>query len=149
MTPEANTEQHPQDLNVAADEISIYQGGNLTTVSIEELLGNEVAVRQLVNELNLSKRDYKQSRSEIEQLKLERAGYALQPAILGFVAALNILGVILVGLGTNYVTSNTPPSGSLLILIIGGAITLLTAIAPVLLPLLIEFYSKKRGKNAN
>lgn len=148
MSHEIRTEQPTQNLNVAADEISIYQGGNLTTVTIEDLLENEVALRQLVNGLNLVKRENDRFKENIEQLKLERAGYVLQPALLGFVAAINILGMIMVGLGTNYVTSDSPPQAAWAILLIGGLISLLTAIAPVLLPLLIEHYGK-RGKNAN
>jgi hypothetical protein len=58
-----------QNLNVAADESSIYQGGNLTAVSIEDLLDNDVAIRQLVNELNLTKRANERSRTEIEALR--------------------------------------------------------------------------------
>jgi hypothetical protein len=145
---EHNTQQQTQNLNVAADEISIYQGGKLTTVDIEELLDNEVAVRQLVNDLNLAKRDNERSKRIIEQLRLERAGYALQPAILAFVAAVNILGVVLVGVGTNYVTSSAPPPAAWVILIVGAFISLLTAIAPVVLPLLIDFYSKRK-RDAN
>lgn len=148
MSHEIRTEQPTQDLNVVADELSIYQGGNLTPVTIDDLLENEVAIRQLVNDLNRVKRESERFRSTIDQLKLERAGYALQPAILGFVAAINILGMIMVGLGTNYVTSDSPPQAAWVILAIGGLISVLTAVAPVLLPLLIEHYGK-RGKNAN
>ncbi len=148
MSQEIRTEQPTQNLNVAADEISIYQGGNLTPVTIEDLLDNEIALRQLVNDLNLVKRENDRFKQTIEQLRLERAGYVLQPTLLVFVGMINILGVIAVGVGTNYVTSNSPPPAAWAVLAIGVLVSLLSAVAPVLLPLLIEHYSK-RGKNAD
>lgn len=144
MATETNNQPQTQSLNVAADEFSIYQDGKLSIVTIEELLENEVALRQLVNDFNLIKRDNDRSKKIIDQLKLERAGYALQPPILSLVATINILGVVLVGLGTNYVTSSTPPSGAWVILIIGALICLLTAVTPIALPILIEGYSKRK-----
>jgi hypothetical protein len=133
-----------QDLNVAADESSIYQGGNLPKVSVEELLDNEVAIRQLVNELNLTKRDNESSRAEIEALKLERTGYAMQPWLLAFTAIMNLFGIVLVGIGTNLLTSanNTPFAGW--ILGIGIIISILSGSCPVFLPLLIQHVSEKQ-----
>ena len=52
----AGAEPKEKALNIAADEVSVYEGGNLFTVRIEELLDNEVAVRQVVNERNRTKR---------------------------------------------------------------------------------------------
>ena len=34
----------------------VYEGGALNTISIDELLGNKVAIRQLVNEVNAKNR---------------------------------------------------------------------------------------------
>jgi hypothetical protein len=134
-----------QNLNVAADEGSIYQGGHLSAVNIEDLLENEVAIRQLINDLNLTKRDNERSRAEIEALKLERTGYAMQPWLLGFTAIMNLFGVVLVGIGTNLLTSTNSPAFSGWILGIGVTISILSGLGPTFLPFLIKHVSEKQN----
>ncbi len=47
--PHARAEGH--NLNVVAEATAIYEGGNLIPVSINDLIHNEVALRQLINTL--------------------------------------------------------------------------------------------------
>lgn len=145
MNNQSNVAQPTEDLNVASDAVSIYEGGNLRTVTIEELVDNDVALRQLINDFNLTKRENENIKKRIETLNLERAGYVLQPWILTFVAAMNILGVAIVGLATNYVTSNTPPPAAMLLLILGIIISVFSAVAPILLPIIIAKYSRSQN----
>jgi hypothetical protein len=51
--------EHDRDVSVVADAVSIYAGGKLTAVAIQDLLNNEVAVRQLINDYNQTKRQPK------------------------------------------------------------------------------------------
>jgi nitroreductase len=137
-----NHEEEPPAITVVADAVSIYAGGKLTAVGISELLNNEVAVRQLINDYNQTKRENHQLHDQIQRLTVERAGLALQPAILGANAVFGIVGALLVGLGTNFITGERPPSGSWLLLFLGALISLVSAILPIGLPLLIARHSK-------
>lgn len=65
-----DAEEREVAASVVADAVSIYEGGKLTAVSITELLNNEVAVRQLINDYNQTKRDNQELENEIERLKL-------------------------------------------------------------------------------
>jgi hypothetical protein len=137
-----------QSVTVVADAVSIYAGGQLTAVSIAELLNNEVAVRQLINDYNQTKKDNQELEDDIRRLTVERAGLALQPAILGANAFFGIVGALLVGLGTNFVTSEKPPVGALFLLILGAIISLVSALLPIGLPLLIARHSKGKRNAA-
>jgi hypothetical protein len=142
--------QGPQttNLTVVADEVSIYEGGRLAAVAITELLNNEVAVRQLINDYNQTKRDNQELENEVQRLNVERAGLALQPALLGANAIFSIVGALLIGLGTNYVTSAQPPAGAWLILCLGGLIAVVSAIVPIALPMLIVRHTNKAKADA-
>ena len=59
----------PETKNTISPQITmgeIYEGGSLNSISIPELLNNEVAIRQLVNEVN-----YKNT--QIENLNNEKS----------------------------------------------------------------------------
>ena len=133
------------DLNVAADETSIYEDGNLTGVYTADLLGNEVGIRQVLNDLNLMKRDNRLLKTQIERLKLEQSGYKLQPYLLVFVAVMNLIGTALVGIGTNLLTGSTVPPYATHIFILGIFIAVLSAAVPPVLPLIIRYNSKEKN----
>lgn len=146
--PANGGEPPPVNLNVVADDVLVYQGGNLLSVDIDELLDNEVAIRQLVNEVNKIKRLNKTYEDEINHLKIERSGYLLQPWLLLAFSVINVIGVVLVGVAANYVTETTPPPASWIVLVSASLVVLVTAAAPVALPILIEKTSRLR-RNAN
>lgn len=135
-------QQATENLNVTGAS-SIYEGGTLKGVSIIDLLGNEIAIRQLINERNLLAREAEDVKAEVQRLRIERAGYALQPALASFVGAVNILGIILVGLGINYLSVATPPAGAWIVLVVGAVLALLSTIATIVLPTLIHNVSKR------
>jgi hypothetical protein len=136
LNPQPQARAEGSNLNVVAEATAIYEGGNLIPVSISDLIHNEVALRQLINTLNLANRETEQARAEIQRLQIERATYTLQPAMSVILALINLSGVILVGLAINYLSGNSPPPSSLVILVIGS----------ILMPMIIEFY---RGKQNN
>lgn len=149
MTKQLDHQVTVSNLNVAQDEGSIYQGGNLTGVSIEDLLDNEVAIRQLINELNLEKRANHRSRKRIEQLQLERVGYSLQPYLLVCFAVMNLIGTTLVGIGTNLITAANPAQFAGWILFLGALLAVITAASPIVLPFIIQWVSSKGVHNAD
>jgi hypothetical protein len=136
-----------QDLNVASDATTIYEGGKLIPLSIPDLLGNEVALRQLINSHNLSNRQADSLRAEVSALQLERAATVATPALAVFLAITNVSGAILIAMGVNYMTSATAVPRSWVITVVGGLLTLVTAVAPVALPFLITWFREKSDAN--
>jgi hypothetical protein len=139
-------EQMPpvRDLNIAADETEIYEGGNLTRVTIEDLIDNPVALRQLINDLNLEKKNNERGRKIIEQLQTEKSKYELLPVVNIIIAIGNLIGMLIVGLGTNLVTSQEPPQYAGWILGAGVILSVVTAMSPFVLSLIINDSSREK-----
>lgn len=138
----------PHGLTVAADEVSIYEGGNLITIAIGDVLNNEVAVRQLINDYNWTKRTNVLLEQETVTLRIERAAHEVQPLVLIGNAVTAIIGAGLVGLGTNLLTQATPPPGSGWILAAGVALSILTSVLPIALPWVTKANLRRRGDAA-
>jgi hypothetical protein len=80
---------------------------------------------------------------EIQRMNVERAGLALQPAILCANAFFGLVGALLVGIGTNLVTADKPPAVAWVLLCLGAIISLVAALLPIGLPILIAKHSKR------
>ncbi|WP_123784103.1 hypothetical protein [Corallococcus macrosporus] len=120
------------DLNFTTNEGEIYQGGKLSGIAVGDLLNNEIAVRMVLNELNVSLRDCSLLEQQVSVLRLEHAEDNKNlPVFIGS-AVLNMLSVVIVGIGVNHVTTENSPKGGGWILGVGVAMSILTAIAPVI-----------------
>ena len=143
MSPSNQPPTSIENPNIAANQAAIYEGGNLITISIRELVGNEIALRQLINNLNLTVRNLELSQEEIQQLKIERSSQTLQPALASILAVVNAVGVFLTGLGTNYWSSDKPPPSAGWILAAGILLSLLASVSTILFPILASRLSKR------
>ena len=135
------------DLTVASKETSVYEGGQLIVIKVEDLMTSEVAVRQLVNNMNVVNQRNEGLEREVAQLREERAASVLHPALSAFIAFVAICGTVLVGLAVNYLSSQSPPSASGLLLFIGCVLVFLSAAAPPLAPFLNKHIVAKRNAN--
>jgi hypothetical protein len=132
MSEENSTPQSTGSLNIAADATTIYQSGQLFEITIQDLLGNEVALRQFVNIYNQAVRENKQLTGRIDELKIANAKSELRPQVLIPAALINIVGGSLVGLATNYLTSSTArPVADWLILIAGVVLLVIGSVGPI------------------
>lgn len=136
-----------QKLTVASDVTAIYEGGRLIGVNIDELRGNDVAIRQLINTLNASNREKESLVATVADLREERSAYVVQPLLSAVLAAVSIAGTILVGLGINYLSGTNPPAGTSLILSIGVALSLLGALAIPILPVFVRRALNRRKEH--
>jgi hypothetical protein len=125
-------------LNVSSDATSIYEGGHLLQVKIDDLMGNEVALRQLVNTLNLAHKGNSRLNGEVEALKIDVAAFSVQPVVAAILSIVNISGAVLIGFGTNFLSTTNPPPASAWILGVGIVLTALSALLPPFLPLIVK-----------
>lgn len=113
----------------------IYDGGNLSKITAEELKGNLLAIRQLINNFNEKSKKLEAVEDELAETKGELEYQNTYPFITIFAAVFNIAGTILVGVSVNQITS--APKGesldaSFAILGLGGLIVLLSSISTIL-----------------
>lgn len=126
---------------------NIYEGGNLRQIRIEELVGNELAITQLVNDYNVCSSEVKSLQNQLNiaetDLKLQKTSPFV--SILG--GFVNILGSVILSFSINKVSSESQKDGAFwLFLVLGGILVLIASLSSILYPFAIRFFNKK---NAN
>lgn len=139
----------PRNLNVVADASSIYEYGNLNLVTLIDIVHNEVAIRMLMNDANTARKDCVQLRLQVEELRLERERYVTQRGAFIFTTFANVIGIVMVGLGTSEYVSPQHSQGALVTLALGAVLSLLSSIAPVALPAISRKLSKQGSPRAD
>ncbi len=113
----------------------VYDGGNLSQITAEELKGNLLAIRQLINNYNEKAKKLESAEKELADTKGELEYQNTYPFITIFAAVFNVAGTILVGVSVNQLTS--APEGesatlSTILLLLGGLIVLISSISTIL-----------------
>lgn len=113
----------------------IYDGGNLSKITAEELKGNLLAIRQLINNFNEKSQKLEVVEDELADTKGELEYQNTYPFITTFAAVFNVAGTILVGVSVNQITSapqDENTTASIVLLVLGGVIVLLASISTIL-----------------
>lgn len=113
----------------------IYDGGSLNPISADELKGNLVAIKQLINNFNEKSKKLESIEKELADTKGELEYQNTYPFITIFAAVFNVAGTILVGVSVNQITSapqGESPTASFVLLGLGGVIVLLSSISTIL-----------------
>ena len=115
--PENNNNNNTLTPQISFGEI--YEGGALNPISIDELVGNKVAIRQLVNEVNYKNQQIDSLSTEITSLKGEIVSLHNQTLIRWQDAIFNAIGAIVLAIGTNVLSSNT--FSAIVLMLVGAA----------------------------
>ena len=84
----------------------IYDGGNLTPIAAEDLKGNLVAIKQLINNYNENTKKLDQLEKNLFSVRNELEFQNTYPYVAIFAALANVIGTVLVGVGVNMVTES-------------------------------------------
>lgn len=109
----------------------VYENGNLYSISIADLKGNEIAITQLVNDYNTKVQTIEKLQQSEKRLASELQYQNASPFFAIIAALISIVGSVISCCGVNFITSNEKvmvgyilvASGSLL-LFIGSALTI-------------------------
>lgn len=109
----------------------VYENGNLYSISIDDLKGNEIAITQLINDYNTKVQTIEKLQQSEERLSSELQYQNASPFFAIIAALINVVGSVISCCGINFITSNDKvvvgyilvASGSLLLLI-GSALTI-------------------------
>ncbi|WP_426750186.1 hypothetical protein [Myxococcus sp. Y35] len=141
-------QQPTGDLNVTTNEGEIYQGGKLSGIAVGDILNNEIAVRMVLNELNVALRERSSLENQVDALRVGQAEDSKNLPVFIVAAVLNMLSVVVVGIGVNYVTTENPPKGAGWILLVGVLMSIVTAVTPAILTARRQ-QGENGGGNAN
>ena len=127
----------------------IYEGGDITQISAEELKGNIVGIRQLINSYNLVAIESKKKDVTIQNLTAENEYLNTAPYISIIAAIINIIGSLIIGIASEKVGNelqavNGDVSKKSIILLITGVILIaLGSLSTILYPKARKWYNPK------
>ena len=104
-------------------------------ITAEELKGNLLAIRQLINNYNEKSQKLDAAEQELVKTKGEHEYQNTYPFITIFAAVFNVVGTILVGVSVNQITSASigeDTMASKILLCLGGATVLLSSLSAIL-----------------
>lgn len=129
------------------DAGSIYENGNVLKINIDDLKGNDVAIKQLVNGHNLAQKDLHKLITKIALKESEIEYLRTSPFISISCTIFNVIFVIVVGIGVNLLTGNVMQNIGFALVIIGGLGTICSGIATLLFPYARGFFNSKNDKS--
>lgn len=100
----------------------LYEDGNLGRITIEELVGNDVAIKQLINDRNIKAKNVDTLQKEINKINSELGFQRTSPFFAYVSAAINIIGSILMCVGGGIIQSS---NNGWWLIIIGASLTLI------------------------
>lgn len=127
-------EEEKKTLDVSAQALSIYEKGALKEITIKELVGNEIAITQLVNDHNISLIKLTEKDKQIENIIRERDYLKTSPFINICSSVFNVIGSILLALSINKLTLKPDDKNNQIILIISGLIIIFAQIMNIVYP---------------
>lgn len=127
------------------DEFSIYEGGTLNEIKVEDLVNNPIAVKQLINNYNLKVKEAKNKESEIAKLRSDLEFQKTSPFVSIFAGIVNIVGAAVSSIAVNLLTDENPPKYANWILAAGLFLVIIGSLMPVLYPYAKDFFNKKGG----
>jgi len=136
------------DLNVASGEAAIYQDGNIVTIGVADLVGNEVALRQLLNTYNLMHQAKEEIEKENRILRDEVSAMSLSPVVSSLLSLINVIGVVLLGFGVDSLAQGTPPNNSTLMFVSGLLLVLISSGLNPFTRWLSRKYKERNNANA-
>ena len=115
--------------NIAQHEI--YNNGTLSNISTTDLLNNEVAIRQLLNDHIVKVAEVEKLNETVGELKSDLEYQKTSPAYAIFSTIFSILGSILIGIGSSQL-ANDKSNTAISLLCIGGLLILLGSLMNIL-----------------
>ncbi len=120
---------------VSISSSQVYDGGELNPISAEELKGNLVAIRQLINNYNEKARKLEVTEASLQDTRSELEFQNTYPFIAFVSAIFNVSGTIIVGISVNAISE--APMGdisttSIVSLFVGALMVIIASTTTVL-----------------
>ena len=116
------------------DERNIYEGGTLNGINSSDLLNNDVAIKQLINNYNLKLREAQKLQNELVEAKSDLSYIKTSPYVAGFSMLVDVIGTIIVGYGVNLLSEKETTgndNSAYVLLICGGLLVLFSGLCCV------------------
>ncbi|MEY1638389.1 hypothetical protein [Tenuifilum osseticum] len=140
------------NLEVSADNTSIYEGGELSPIKAIDLVNNEIAIRQLINEHNLTAINLKNKIDEINNIKSQTEYLKTSPFVSILTLIVNVIGSAILAIAANLMTSKMVQTNldnkevntnfEMWLFIIGIGLIVISSSANILYPYARQWFNK-------
>jgi hypothetical protein len=132
-------------LTVESDAASIYEGGGVFQITLDELEKNPTAIKQLINNHNLLATDLTKRNKEIQEQIREIEFLKASPfvAIIGVI--LSTIGAALISIGVNLTNTSGTSDMGWGVVVLAGVIILTGACANVMYPYVRSWFNSTEG----
>jgi hypothetical protein len=124
------------------NESTIYEGGTLSQINAKDLMSNEVAIRQLINNHIIVIAQSQQKDLAIQDFKSTIEYLNTSPFVAIISSVINFSGSILIGFAVNLYTQNSIPNYSWIILLIGFLLVLTGSLCNIFYPYARRWFNK-------
>ena len=124
------------------NEANIYEGGTLSQINADDLKGNVVAIKQLINNHLVAISQSKQKDIDIQSYKSTIEYLKTSPFVAIISGVINIIGSLLIGIGINLFTQLSPPSYSWIIITSGIILVVIGSLTNILYPYARQWFNK-------
>lgn len=124
------------------EEKDIYENGKLLKISIEDLENNQVAIKQLINSNNTTKKELHAVKAANKSKDVEIGLLKVSPFIAIIALILNAIATTILAIGVNYLTSQTNHDTGVLLITLGIIGASLGNIATIIYPWVTKWIKK-------
>lgn len=135
--------------NPNIDELSIYEGGSVNGINIDDLLDNKTAITQLINSHNLKIIELKHSQTQVNKLNCEIEYLKTAPFISIIASIVNVIGSIVIAVGVNLLSTPKSDDYDRLLIAIGFLLVVVGSLCTILYPYARNWFNKKGKKDEN
>lgn len=118
----------------AIDAGAIYEGGGILPIVTSDLVGNTIAIKQLINDRNLSHGHLREAERQLAKREAEIEYLKTSPFISIINLIITAIGTLIAGIGINQITASPPLVVGKLNIYAGAALIILGGIANTLYP---------------
>lgn len=124
----------------------IYEGGGFSKISVRDLLQNEVAIKQLINDHNSKAKELEKAKALVSKLQSDLEYQKTSPVFASFSAVFNVVGSILIAIGSSILAnaSNNIPKW---LLGLGGILVLTGNLMTIIHRWIHGWVNKKLSSN--
>lgn len=131
-------------VTVKGDASSIYENGALLPLKVEELCDNKVAIKQLINQHNLSQINLSVMEKEVSDNKSEIEYLKTTPFFSSFIAVLNIIATIMIAIIINQITEKPDVIINYWLLFLAALLLVVSSISNILYPYVRRWFNKNK-----
>ncbi len=112
-------------------------------LSVDELVGNKTAIKQLINAHNIQVKNLASALQQLTKKEGEIGYLRTSPFIAIIGVVVGAIGAVVAGIGVNLATANPPGELGIVMIFLGAALVMVAGLANVLFPFARRWFNRE------